>query len=328
MRASRLIRTTLLYSLLAGLLNANAAIRTITSKGTVYVPLSHIAQYYGMKSSAPAKDRVRLQNKWHTLEFETDSRRCWINGILVWLNHPVRKIGWQWALQNPDFQKTIDPSVRPYAFLKNAGAKVVVLDPGHGGKDKGAVSPRKVYEKLVVMDVAKRIRNHLQARGLTVRFTRDDDRTLTLAQRTQKAKQLGADLFVSLHADSASKTAEGAGTFVLSLPNCYSTHGYGKGAPSSTAHIGNKHDIANQALAFRIQQNLIKSTGQTDRGVKRARFQVLRDAPCPAALVELAFITNPKEERMVIDPNGREKLARGVANGIAAYLYDIKRSKK
>lgn len=328
MRINRLIRTTLLTSLIAGLLSSHAAIRTVTSKGKVYVPVSHIAQYYGMQTTTPAKDRIRLKNKWHTLEFETDSRRCWINGTLVWLNNPVRKIGWQWALENPDFDKSIEPSVRPYAFLKGAGSKIVVLDPGHGGKDKGAVSPRKVYEKLLVMDVAKRVRNHLQARGLTVRFTRDDDRQLSLAQRTQKAKQLGADIFVSLHADSASKTAEGAGTFVLSLPGDYSTHSYGQGTAPTGTNAGNKYDIANQALAFRIQQNLIKNTGQNDRGVKRARFQVLRDAPCPAALVEMAFITNPKEERMVIDPNGREKIARGIASGIAAYLYDIKRAAK
>ncbi|MBL7017055.1 MAG: N-acetylmuramoyl-L-alanine amidase, partial [Kiritimatiellales bacterium] len=65
-----------------------------------------------------------------------------------------------------------------------------------------------------------------------------------------------------------------------------------------------------------------------DRGVKRARFQVLREAPCPAALVEMAFITNPKEERFVLSKNGQNKLAHGIADGIAAYLNDIKRAKK
>lgn len=307
--------------------HALPAIRTVSSRGKVYVPVNNIVPYYGMQLSQTGKTRLQLKNKWHTLEFETDSRRCWINGTLVWLNNPVRKVGWQWALEDPDFQKTIEPSVRPYAFLKGAGKKVVVLDPGHGGSDRGATSPRKIYEKLLTKNIANRVRNLLQARGLTVYLTREDDRNLSLSERCKIAGRHKADVFVSLHADSAGKTAEGAGTFVLSLPNEYSTHSYGKGTASTTVHSGNKFDLANQALGTRIQQKLIKATGQHDRGVKRARFQVLREAPCPAALVEMAFITNPKEERFVLSKSGQDKLARGIADGIAAYLYDVKRAK-
>ena len=304
-----------------------SAVRTITSRGETYVPVNNIVPYYGMKLTPVSKNRLQLQNKWHTLEIETNSRRCWINGTLVWLNSPVQKIGWQWALKEPDFSKTIEPSVRPYAFLKGAGRTVVVLDPGHGGSDKGATSPRKIYEKLLTRNIANRVRNLLEARGYTVYLTREDDRTLSLAERTKIAARRKADVFVSLHADSAGKTAEGAGTFILSLPERYSTHSYGQGTASTKSHPGNKFDVANQALGTRIQQKLIKSTGQNDRGVKRARFQVLREAPCPAALVEMAFISNPKEERFVLTKNGQDKIARGIADGIAAYLYDVKRAK-
>ena len=78
---------------------ACSAVQTISSKGHTLVPLNNIAPYYSMKVSEPAKDRIRLKNKWHTLEFETDSRRCWVNGTLLWLNNPLRKTGWQWTLQ-------------------------------------------------------------------------------------------------------------------------------------------------------------------------------------------------------------------------------------
>jgi len=308
--------------------SALSDIRTISSHGKVYVPINNIVPYYGMQLSQTGKDRLQLKNKWHTLEFETDSRRCWVNGTLVWLNNPVRKIGWQWSLEAPDFEKTIDPAVRPYAFLKNAGSRVVVLDPGHGGADKGATSPRKIYEKLLTKNIAGRVRNLLEARGLTVYLTREDDRTLSLPERCKIAARRNADVFVSLHADSAGKTAEGAGSFILSLPKQYSTHSYGKGTPSTTSHPGNKFDLANQALGTHIQQKLVKATGQNDRGVKRARFQVLREAPCPAALIEMAFLSNPKEERFVLSKNGQDKLARGIADGIAAYLYDVNRAKK
>jgi len=307
---------------------ASAAVRTITSHGKTYVPLNGIAPYYSMELSESGKN-VLLKNKWNTLEFEPNGRRLRVNGTLIWLSNPVRKIGWQWAVEAADFNKTVDPSVRPYAFLAKAGAKTVVLDPGHGGNDTGATSPRKVHEKLAVLDIAKRVRNRLQARGVRVEFTRDSDRTISLPDRCTKAKSLNADLFVSIHADAASdRSVKGASTFTLAPVGAYSTHSYGKGTPSTTANPGNKFDLANAALGLRLQQNLVKATGQEDRGVKRARFQVLRDAPCPAALIEVAFLSNAAEEAMIIDASGREKIARGIADGIAAYLNDIERAKK
>ena len=306
----------------------SAAVRTITSRGKTYVPINNIAPYYSMELSESGK-KIRLKNKWHLLEFETDARQCKVNGTLIWLCNPVRKIGWQWALEAADFNKTVDPSVRSSAFLAQAGKKTVVLDPGHGGKDKGAVSPRNVYEKLVVLDIAKRVRNRLQARGIRVELTRESDRFVELSGRSKKAAALHADLFVSIHADAASsRSSKGAGTFTLAPAGAYSTHSYGSGKPSSTVNAGNKFDLANIILGYRIQQNLIKATGQTDRGVKRARFQVLRDAPCPAALVEVAFLSNAAEEAMLIDANGREKIAHGIADGITAYLNDVSRAKK
>lgn len=327
MRSKKLFHSAVLFGLLSLSLSAQAGI-TITSRGKTYVPINNIAPYYSMQLSQPAKDRIRLQSKWQTLEFETDSRRCWVNGTLLWLNNPVRKIGWQWALQEPDFSKTIEPAVRPYAFLGNVGHRIVVLDPGHGGADTGARSSRNIHEKLLTRNIANRVRNLLEARGLTVYLTREDDRKLSLSERTQKAAKWKADLFVSLHADSAGKTAEGAGTFVLALPSQYSTHSYGKGTASTTRHPGNQFDHASQALGTRIQQHLTKSTGQKDRGVKCARFQVLKEAPCPATLVEMAFLSNPKEERFILSSSGPDKIARGIADGIAAYLYDVQRAKK
>lgn len=305
-----------------------SAPRSIQYKSSAWVPLNNIASYYGMKSSQPTENPVRLRNRWHTLEFETDSRHCRVNGTLLWLNHPVRKTGGRWSLKEPDFSKTVDPAIRPYAFLKRAGNRIVVLDPGHGGRDKGAVSPRRIYEKLLTKNIANRVREQLQKKGITVYLTRETDTFLPLSDRTKIAAKHNADIFVSLHADSADASAEGAGTFVLSLPGEYSTHGYGRGTPSNSRHPGNRYDPANQALGARIQEHLVESTGQKDRGVKRARFKVLREAPCPAALVEMAFITNPKEERFVLSEKGQDQIARGIAGGITAYCSDVTRARR
>jgi N-acetylmuramoyl-L-alanine amidase len=323
-------------SLVTGLLTllisatACAGVRTVTSHGKSYVTLPNLAATYGMTVSGPTGKRIRLQNKWNKIEFQTDSRNVWINGVLVALNDPTRKIGWNWAIDTTDFNKTIEPAVRPQEFLKNAGTRTVVLDPGHGGDDKGTSSPRNVQEKLVVLDIAKRVKAKLEARGINVELTRESDRALDLSARCRKAAALKADLFVSIHANSAGKNRDvrGAETFVLALPGRYSSNSYGSGKAPTSIYNGNRYDIANMALAYRLQQNLIKATGQEDRGVKRARFQVLREAPCPAALVETAFLSNPKDEAITIDPAGRDRMARGIADGIAAYLSDVKRAKQ
>jgi N-acetylmuramoyl-L-alanine amidase len=325
-------KTTLLLA--AGLLffftaaSAFAGVRTITSRGKSYVPLSNLAAFYGMTSSAPSKKRIRLYNKWNKIEFQTESRSIWINGLLVALNEPVRKIGGQWTIDVLDFNKTIEPALRPQELLKTAGTRIVVLDPGHGGNDKGASSPRNVQEKLVVLDVAKRVKEKLEARGINAELTRASDLALSLSARCRKAAALKADLFVSIHANAAAnRSVRGAETFVLALPGRYSSNAYGSGTPPSGIHTGNRYDIANMALSYRIHQNLIKATGQEDRGIKRARFEVLRDAPCPATLVEMAFLSNSKDESMILDPAGRDRIARGIADGIAAYLADVRRAK-
>lgn len=309
--------------------SAFAGVRTVTSRGKTYVTLPNMAAFYSMTVSEPSKKRIRLQNKYNKIEFETESRRIWINGTVVWLNEPVRKVGWQWAVDTTDFNKTIEPAVRPAEFLKNAGNRTVVLDAGHGGNDKGTSSPRNVHEKLVVLDVAKRVKTKLEARGIKVELTRSTDTYLDLASRCRKAAALKADLFVSIHANAAKdRNVRGAETFVLALPGRYSSNSYGGSSLPSAPNAGNRYDAANMALGYRIHQNLIKATGQEDRGVKRARFEVLRDAPCPAVLVETAFLSNPKDEAIAIDPAGRDRMARGIADGIAAYLSDVSRAKQ
>ncbi|NOU35193.1 MAG: N-acetylmuramoyl-L-alanine amidase [Kiritimatiellaceae bacterium] len=326
-------KTALLFVIgLAAVLTAASAfagVRTVTSRGKSYVTLSGMANYYGMSVTQPAKTRIRMQNKYNKIEFETDSRSVWINGTLIALNEPVRKVGWSWAVDTTDFNKTIEPVSRPSEFLKTAGTRTVVLDPGHGGDDKGASSPRNLQEKAVTLDVAKRVKAKLESRGINVELTREADRNLELDARCRKAGALRADLLVSIHANSAGKNrnVRGAETFVLALPGRYSSNSYGGGKLPTATNTGNRYDAANMILSYRIQQNLIKATGQEDRGIKRARFEVLRDAPCPATLVEMAFLSNPKDESIVMDPAGRDRIARGIADGIAAYLSDVSRAK-
>ncbi len=302
--------------LLAGC-GSQAAFAKSASSSTV--SLSYIARLYSMALATVGR-KVVMKNKWNTIEVETNSRRAWINGVMVWLHHPCRKSGSGWAIREVDFKKSIDPILRSYAYLPSTAPRMVVLDPGHGGKDSGAVGKRKVYEKLAVLSIAKRVKAHLEAKQIQVRMTRSTDTFVPLEKRSGFAAKAGADLFVSIHADGAAdSSAHGVETFAMTVAGGDSSNYYGQGGDKSTGK-GNQHDAANAVLGFSLQSNLLKTSKRSDRGLRRARFSVLKNAPCPAALVECGFLTNPEEEALMIDANYREAVARGISNGILGYI--------
>jgi N-acetylmuramoyl-L-alanine amidase len=269
-----------------------------------------------------------MKNKWNTIEVETNSRRAWINGVMTWLHYPCRKSGRNWAIREVDFKKGIDPIMRSYAYVPSKTPRVVVLDPGHGGKDNGAVGQRKVYEKKAVLSISNRVKGHLEAKNIKVRMTRTSDTYLTLQERCDFAAKAGADLFVSIHADSAGDpSAHGVETFAMTAAGYDSTNHYGKGGDKSPQK-GNVYDAANAVLGFSIQSNLVKTSKRSDRGLRRARFAVLKNAPCPAALVECGFLSNPEEEALMIDASYREAVARGISNGIIGYITLVNRARK
>ena len=306
---------------------ASAGVPAFAASSSERVSLSYIAKLYTMRATNTGK-RIVLKNKYNTLEVETNGRRAWVNGVMVWLHHPCRKSGRDWAIREVDFKKGIDPILRSYAYLSSKAPRTVVLDPGHGGKDSGAVGKRKVYEKKAVLSIANRVKKHLEAKKIKVRLTRTTDTYLTLQQRSDYAAKAGADLFISIHADGAADpSAHGVETFAMTAAGCDSSNHYGQGGNKS-AGKGNRHDAANAVLGFSIQSNLVKTSKRSDRGLRRARFAVLKNAPCPAALVECGFLTNPAEEALMIDPNYREDVARGISNGIIGYMTLVKHTRK
>ncbi len=179
----------------------------------------------------------------------------------------------------------------------------VCIDPGHGGKDPGAVGPTGLQEKIVTLAVAQKVAGILRGAGIDVILTRDTDKHLgstigaDLSARAMVANQAGVGCFVSVHCNSASDSnAQGTETF------CY-----------NGATEGRK-------LAGLIQKHLVVALGRPDRGVKEANFAVLRETKMPAALVELAFISNPTEEGLLKNPQFQEKAALAIAQGVADYL--------
>ena len=303
-----------------------ASSRTVDAKTpTGTIALSYIARLYSMKKTLFGK-KVVLQNKYNKLEIETNSRRAYINGVMLWLHEPCRKHGTEWTIREVDFKKSIDPILRTYAYAPKRMPRLVVLDPGHGGHEPGTVSPSKIMEKDVVLDISHRVRKLLEAKGIQVRMTRTGDTYPQLDARTTYAYKVGADLFISIHANAAgASSASGVETFVTAAAGYDSSNFYGQ-AGDKQSQRNNTYDVLNSILGFSIHSNMVKMTKRDDRGLRRARYSVIKKATCPSALVECGFLSNPNEESLLKTSSYRETVARGISNGVLGYYTMIKRA--
>jgi len=304
---------------------SEAAIKPFVHEGVRYVRLEELASFYAGEMMPTPTGGVIIKNRFAELKFKPDSRELRVADIMVWLHEPMIRVRGHWAIREGDALNVVDPIIRPYEYLRHSGSRVVVLDPGHGGQDTGAKGKRGVEEKRAVLDIARRVRSHLSAAGLTVYMTREGDRFIELEERARMAKRQGADLFVSIHLNSAaSTTAQGVETFVLAAPGFSSTAGGG----GSGAVPGNQYGPASSQLGFQVHRSMVGIPGVIDRGLKRARFIVLRNAPCAAVLVECGFVSHSEEERKFKLESYREEVARGIAKGIMNYVRLARQSQR
>ncbi len=301
--------------------------RTFTQDGERYVRIRDMASHYGLGKPRAAGIRFHLSDSRNVIRMEQDSRRVDINGVQVWLHDPVQKRRRHWSVAQIDIETLFEPLLRYADHLSAYQVRLIVLDPGHGGRDTGGLSESGLMEKDLVLDISRRVRAHLVNNGFKVRMTRDTDTHLTLAERTEQARNGGADLFVSIHLNTASNPdAQGSETFVLTAEGWNSTQDTGA-RPTDLRHHGNDHNAANALLGYVVQRRLLETTGNADRGLRRARFAVLRDAPCPAVLVECAFLSHRPEERHLREIAYRERIAKGIAQGVFDYAQMVNRAR-
>jgi len=279
-------------------------------------------QAFAISNSVITADSCIFSNCNRTVVFYNGSRRAEIDDVTVWLNvatelTPSSK---QWHIS------AIDMDMISLALLSQTDNKPaplkIVIDPGHGGDDSGAMTPAKdFYEKDINLELAKRVGKILSRTGLKVYYTRERDKTLSLGERSAVARRKKADLFVSIHANKAANTnACGVETFVLT-PSGY--HGTAQGSPPRGWQIGNKNDYNNNLLGYSIQKELIKLEQAFDRGLKRQSFFVLRETHCPAALIEAGFLSNRGEAQRMKSGKWQAGCAEKIANGILDYCLKV-----
>jgi N-acetylmuramoyl-L-alanine amidase len=220
------------------------------------------------------------------------------------------------------------------------GIRTVVIDPGHGGAEVGAKGPAGTLEKDVTLAIGRKLRSALtNDLGLQAFLTRDKDQEVALDDRTAFANNYKADLFVSIHANaSAARGARGSEVYFLSYQASDEesrrlasseggeiARGGSEPAPSSDLALilwdmaQAEHLEESSALATRINEELAEVTGSQGRGIKQAPFRVLVGAGMPAVLVEIAFISNAEEERLLTSDAYQGKVAAALVRGIARY---------
>lgn len=292
------------------------------------VNVSEVASRLGFASHEVVGERIVLRGESRILEMERDSRRASFNGVVIWLSAaPVRSWG-RWTMLQSDVDKMLEPLALPARALGAEGYRVVVLDAGHGGADQGAANPRfGIEEKRITLTLAKATRDILRQRGVEVYVTRTEDHTMGLEERCRYAAQLRADVFVSIHLNSATNLdSSGIETHILPPAGQPITCSVTVGARERAAYPGNSHDDANMALGYSLQRSLLKYTKAEDRGVRRSRFRVVRGAPCPAALVECGFVSNRTEAQKLLNARYQDRVARALAEGILAYVDAVRRA--
>ncbi len=285
-----------------------------------YLTLEEIATFYGLPDDFTFSDKTTfISNGPTTMEVRLGSREIYLNGARHWLAFPVLAQDGRALISRADLSKVIEPAMRPELIPALPLTKKVVIDAGHGGKDKGAAGPYG-FEKEYALDVALRLEELLVAEGFDVIMTRRDDRFLELHERAAIANAHADAVFVSIHFNaSENREAEGAEIFSLAPRGTPSDIDWFPIPKDPGVQKGTPVEDASYALSCAVHHAIVGKLGTFDRGIKRSRFAVLRLTRIPSVLVEGGFVSNPIESPQIATGAWRQRLAGAIFDGLQGY---------
>lgn len=324
--ASRLLPVLLFLFSWPVLLSGVAQAEGILINGGRYVALRTFSDRLDMRLHwrVPEKELV-LSGTSARIEFTAGSREIRINDLRAFLGEPAIYHGRELFVTEVDYKETLRPLLIPQARPSVGHVRTIVLDAGHGGRDSGTRNNQlKLLEKNLTLEVVKRLQRILELQGFRVLLTRSHDSYVDLKERALFANRMKADLFVSIHFNAVGNSGvHGTETYILT-PRTHRSTGQDKPAKSDLiASPGNQNDHWNILLGFVVQRQLLRDLGTFDRGLKRARFQVLRGVECPAVLVETGYLSNEEEARKVRTEEYQNNLVRALAIAINRYQQAV-----
>jgi len=264
----------------------------------------------------------------NSMRVTVNSRDAEVNGLRVRLSAPIATVNGRVMISRADALNGLlalwSSSGEPRQVATRGR---VVIDPGHGGENTGTRGRASgIHEKKMVLDISFRVERMLREQGVEVVLTRRSDVFVELIDRAAIANRARADAFVSIHLNwVADSSVNGIETFFLPRVGQPSAVRASSRFDNGQRFAGNENDGANELLSQHVHRGLLAATGAADRRVREARFAVLRDARIPATLVECGYMSNAAEERKILTEEYRERMARGIANGIISYLNAARR---
>ncbi|ADL12784.1 N-acetylmuramoyl-L-alanine amidase [Acetohalobium arabaticum] len=301
----------------------------IIINGRTLVPAEVISKHFGAKLNWDSRrQELRIDSKNLTAKLTVGSNQAVVNSITVPLQTKVRvsngkvlvplrflpkiyggNLAWKGSTKTIYYHSnriTNISGVMASSLTSNSEnyhwkkSKRIVIDPGHGGESPGAIGHSGVEEKRVNYQIASRVYQQLKEEGFQVILTREQGQDLPLLQRSAISNDWPADMFISIHAD----------------------YNYRSWITGTTTYAHWNASKNNWALAWYVQDEIVKRTGTDSNGLKAANFAVLRGNNVPAILVETAFLSNPKEEYLLTTPAFQQKIVEGVVAGIKRYYYN------
>jgi N-acetylmuramoyl-L-alanine amidase len=268
---------------------------------------------------------MTYSNQYDKIILKKFSRKMYFNNTLYWLNDAFsfsKSNGWFVAQQ--DYNRMLMPLFVADCSTNTIDGFVVFIDPGHGGIDSGACDSScstNLKESDIVFNISTNLASLLEEYGVTVVMSRTNDVYVGLTDRTAMANEAQAHMYISVHVNSAVGTsASGFETYTLPLGNSYSTSGH------SEPHIymGNNYDVFNSLLGYSIHNSMLESfPDQLDRGIKHARYEVLKNIDCPAILVECGFLSNKSEHKLLANLEYQRLVSESIFSGATNYIQSI-----
>lgn len=284
-----------------------------------YVSFANVAQFYQFADYTRVNRTVSLRSDRRGIRATAGMSELYINGVRFFTDFPIVFENSEDLISVMDVSKMIEPVLRPSRIANAERIETVVLDPGHGGNDQGTMN-RWGTEKGFALDVAFAAREELLRDGYRVELTRSTDTYVALEDRVQFANRFPHAVFVSIHFNSASG-GSGVESYALApagVPSNASNESHV--APNEVqACEGNVHDPHNIALTAAVHASVLARTGAFDRGVRHARFHVLRNINIPAVLVEGGFLSDATEGQRIATGQYRQRLGQAIAQGVQNY---------
>jgi len=284
-----------------------------------YVTFSNVAQFYQFPDYTRVNRTVSLRSERRVIRAQAGTSELSINGVRFFTNFPLLSNRDEDLISVMDVSKIIEPVLRPSRIHKAERVETVVLDPGHGGTDQGA-SSRWGTEKGFALDVALAARKELIRAGYRVEMTRVNDVGVSLEDRVKFANSFQRAVFVSIHFNSSSG-GSGVESYALAPEGVasHASNGHHTSGASTEGLAGNALDGQNIALTASIHAAVLSGVSTFDRGVRHARFHVLKDIKIPAVLLEAGFISDPAEGQRIATNNYRQRIGVAIAQGIQNY---------